>query len=148
MLTIPLHPSVQLMNRFMAQQRSDLETGCRIWTGTLDRDGYGRFFIEGRRFAAHRVAYTWSRGLIPDDLTVDHLCRNRACVQPEHLEVVTNRENIARGNAGLFNRSKTHCKQGHPLQGDNLYVRDTGRGCRECIRESSRRWKASQREAG
>ena len=91
-------------------------TPCINWTGALDRDGYGRT----RRGLAHRVAYERQRGPIPDGLTIDHLCRNRSCVNVDHLEVVSRRENTMRGIAPTaINARKTYCKNGHPFDERN-----------------------------
>jgi hypothetical protein len=76
--------------------------GCWHWTGEKNRNGYGRVRIGKRRIVAHRVMYVLTLGRIPDDLVLDHLCRNRDCVNPLHLEPVTVRENTLRGDAKLF----------------------------------------------
>jgi DNA-binding XRE family transcriptional regulator len=87
---------------------------------------------------AHRYSYELHKGLIPDGLTIDHLCKIRHCVNPQHLEVVTYQENNHRGNgmSGCHFRA-THCPKGHPYSGDNLYVRPDGkgRGCKICRSE-------------
>lgn len=111
---------------------------CWNWTGASIRGGYGMLLWRERRRLAHRISYEIAHGdPVPDGLTVDHLCRNPRCVNPDHLEVVTNRENVLRG-AGptAINARKTHCVNGHALEGDNLLQRsDGGRRCRECQRE-------------
>ena len=108
--------------------------GCWPWTGAT-RGGYGIFWCSGRAVYAHRHAYEIQVGPIPDGLHIDHLCRNRACQNAEHLEPVTNAENTRRGiSFSTVNAAKTHCPQGHEYAGDNLYVHPSGRErrCRTC----------------
>lgn len=114
---------------------------CWEWTGTKTR-GYGYFYLRSRNVRAHRVSYEYFVGPIPAGLTLDHLCRNPACVRPDHLEPVTQQENLLRGDTlTARSASKTHCPQGHPYQGDNLvvYEQEGRRRCRECQREQSYR---------
>lgn len=120
----PLH--VRLMNRVKVNP----ETGCWEWTGFRKPNGYAQF---GRNKYAHRVSYGLYVGIIPDGMGLDHLCRNKGCVNPEHLEPVTQGENVRRA-------AKTHCKHGHPLFGDNLKL--TAKGYRECRICIERRWRA------
>jgi hypothetical protein len=113
---------------------SDDPERCWIWTGLLGDGGYGRAYDPGtqRTVAAHRASYEAFIGPIPDGLVIDHLCRNRACVNPTHLEPVTQRVNVLRGEGPTAERARrTHCKEGHPLSGDNLYIHPT-RGHRSC----------------
>lgn len=106
---------------------------CWEWDGAHDRQGYA---ITGKRFGttrAHRVAYILTVGPVPSDLVMDHLCRNRGCVNPAHLEPVTARENLLRGETlNAINAAKTHCPRGHELAGDNLIPYRLARGLREC----------------
>ena len=108
--------------------------GCWEWGGSIAPSGYGRFWMDGKNRYAHRVAYVLTHGLIPDGLVIDHLCRNTACVNPTHLEPVTNTENLRRGVPG--GRSQTHCKRGHELVDGNLYYWErngkVSRKCRAC----------------
>lgn len=110
------------------------DKGCWLWQLFIDKDGYGVIHIrDGGSQRAHRRSYEAFGGEIPDDFHIDHLCRNRACVNPDHLEPVTCKENIARGNTGFNNKSKTHCPAGH-LYADNLILeKDGGRKCRKCV---------------
>ena len=78
------------------------DTNCWVWYGELNRNGYGRVWVQGKRLMAHRVVYESTRGPIPDGMVLDHLCRNRRCCNPDHLEPVTVKENTLRGQAVLF----------------------------------------------
>lgn len=111
-------------------KKVDFSGDCWIWTAYCDRDGYGLFstrFLKGR---AARLAYLLLVGDLDPGLVMDHLCRNRSCVNPYHLEPVTNKVNCRRGEYA----QRTHCKRaGHPLSGSNLYVNPRGlRGCKRC----------------
>ncbi len=118
---------------------------CWIWTGKKDY-GYGRVGLNGMHHRAHRLIYEALKGPIPDGMVPDHLCRNRACVNPDHLEIVSVRENVLRGISPVAeNAQKTHCKNGHQLIGDNLYEYSYGgrpwRGCKICRAKASKRQK-------
>lgn len=86
-----------LAERFWGKVTPEPNTGCWLWTASHDRDGYGRIKISGRPVSAHRVAWELAHGEIPRDLETDHLCRNRACVNVAHLELVSHRTNVRRG---------------------------------------------------
>lgn len=109
---------------------------CWLWTAAVNLDGYGRFETSTGPQRIHRLAHEWLIGPIPEGLTVDHLCRVRHCVRPDHLEAVTNRVNVLRGfGITAAAARKTHCPQGHPYAGANLYVSPKGRRyCRLCAR--------------
>lgn len=117
---------------------------CWFWQGAKTRSGYGNFMLTKtppKYVAAHRIAYEHYRGPIPEGLHLDHLCRNRSCVNPWHLEPVTNRENAQRGARG---RMVTHCRNGHPYNEENTMWRKNGRrGCRACARETMARKRAA-----
>lgn len=110
---------------------------CWIWEGSKHTDGYGLFTVNGKRLRAHRYSYEYFKGNIPEKLVIDHLCRNRACVNPIHLELVSIRENIMRGEGlSAQNARKTRCKRGHDFNEENtiLVYKKTHRErwCRVC----------------
>lgn len=108
---------------------------CWEWTGTTSNRGYGYIYVAGRYVPAHRASYEIFRGPIPDGMTLDHLCRNRRCVNPHHLEIVSGRENTLRGvGPTAANSKKTHCIHGHPFDEKNTYHETpTIRRCRTCV---------------
>lgn len=112
-------------------------SGCFLWFGRIDEDGYGRFrWGATQMMKAHRAAYLLYVGPIPDGLTLDHLCRVRSCVNPRHVEPVTNRENALRGlGQGAHNAKKIMCVHGHEFSPENTYRRPSRprRDCRICI---------------
>lgn len=115
--------------------------GCWEWTGCLV-GGYGQVHWQRKKRKAPRVVYELLVEPIPDGLTIDHLCRNRKCVRPEHLEPVTMRENLRRRSAAV-----THCPKGHEYTPENTYVCKRGyRSCKTCKREWDRKayWAAKE----
>lgn len=145
MTVLLLPPQVARNFWSKVQQRGE----CWEWTGHLTEKGYGQFGLDGKPFLAHRVSYMLHIGELPEDLTVDHLCMNKRCVNPLHLECVTRGENIRRAwAAGLNpypalaarNRQKTHCSRGHAFDEENTAISPDGhRSCRTCRREADRR---------
>lgn len=130
---------------FLAKvQESD---DCWEWVGFRDRLGYGRYQSWKGENYAHRVSYRIFVGPIPDGMSLDHLCRNRGCVRPDHLEPVLHRVNVLRGDGPTaVNAAKTRCVQGHELSGDNLIIRKKGyRECRECGRRRMREYDKRRR---
>lgn len=120
---------------------------CWLWTAVLNSAGYGRFYSQGRMALAHRISYLAHRGSIPPGLQLDHLCRVRSCVNPDHLEPVTQRENILRGTSPVaLAAAATHCPSGHPYDEANTLHSASGcRRCRACSREKHRAKAATKR---
>lgn len=124
-------------------------SGCIEWTGTASGgrgpDRYGKITVDGRRVWVHRVAYELHYGMIPADMTVDHLCRNTLCCNPDHLQAVTAAENIRRAARARYTG---RCPSGHEWNEANTRItRDGGRQCRACGRERERRRRATGRAA-
>lgn len=129
---------VSLGDRFWS--KVDKTGECWIWTAYRNKGGYGTY-RDGRTMSlAHRVSYRAVRGDVPEGKELDHLCRNRSCVRPDHLEPVSRRENIARGESHVSAQMKTTtCGKGHPFDSENSYVDGRGkRVCRTCVRDKVR----------
>jgi hypothetical protein len=112
-------------------------TGCWLWTGAVNPGGYGHILYGDKTISAHRASYELHVGPIPEGLHIDHLCRVRSCINPDHLEPVTRSENARRGLTVNHLRdkelAKTHCPSGHPYSGSNLiFHTNGGRLCRAC----------------
>ena len=133
-------------DRFWA--KVDRSGDCWEWTAGKNVGGYGRFTLTGSdtNVAAHRYAYEDELGPIPEGMDLDHLCRNRACVRPSHLEPVTNKVNVLRGVAPTAdNARKTHCPEGHEYSPENTRIYRGYRYCRTCQRAHSRKRMAAKR---
>lgn len=112
-----------------------------LWLGGT-QNGYGYLWNGNKRVYAHRYSYELHKGEIPEGLQIDHLCKVRNCVNPYHLEAVTSQENMRRSNAGLYNRLKTHCNEGHVLTGKS---RNGKRYCIDCSRSKHREYYKAKR---
>src|SRR5216683_1140291 len=102
--------------RFFASFVPEPNSGCWLWTGRLNEKGYAYFAFKSKWMIAHRLSYRMAKGEIPKPLEIDHKCRVRCCVNPDHLEAVVHVENCRRGKPV----HQTHCKRGHPLAGENV----------------------------
>lgn len=141
-------PRLKNKTKEMLEERSTkLPNGCWEWSLCTDRaTGYGVTRHGGKKVNAHRLSYELFVGPIPEGLCLDHLCRNRLCINPQHLEAVTTRVNIIRGESpSAINAAKTHCKKGHEFTGENLVFDGEKRRCRICTNTEARdRWRAKQ----
>lgn len=134
--------NLPLGERFYA--KVDKGGQCWLWTGAINGHGYGHIKIAGRMQYAHRVAYELEVGPIPDGLVLDHLCRNRSCVNPDHLEPVPHRANVLRGEGATASHARQEsCKRGHPFDAANTYAWNGRRICRACRSAMLARRKAS-----
>jgi hypothetical protein len=129
-----LAPSEKALARFLAKIDIRGPDDCWLWTACRNRGGYGRFGFERKVHFSHRIAYMWSKGELPDDLTIDHFkCDNPPCNNPRHLKKATMGENGLRSsNFAAQNARKTHCPAGHPYKGRNL-IRPHRRTWRERV---------------
>lgn len=133
----------RLPPHYWAKVVPEPNSGCWIWIGACSPNGYPQFWISPRLAQAHRVAYEALVGPIATGAQIDHLCRTRCCVNPAHLESVTQRENILRGTApAARNAVMTHCKHGHAFTEENTRLYRGRRRCRAC----NKAWCLSRRE--
>ncbi len=126
----------RLPKRFWSKATPDPASECWLWTAARYPNGYGTIRIDGtpgRMVSAHRLAYEKLIGPIPEGLEIDHLCRQRSCVNPAHLEPVTHAENVRRMGAAI-----THCKRGHEFTPENTRRHEGRRRCRACLLASGR----------
>ena len=112
---------------------------CWVWMGGVMGKGYGHIWSGNRLRPSHCIAWEWAHGPMSEGLQIDHLCRNPRCVNVGHLDAVTGKVNVLRGEGPTAKHARqTHCKNGHPLSGDNLSFHKSGtrryRNCKTCVR--------------
>lgn len=154
-MTQPLPPfDPQALRQRLLTRTEVTATGCWLWKGALDRNGYGKVNLYKVTYQVHRLAYRMLVGPDLDGLTLDHLCRTRACWRPDHLEPVPQRINNLRGPTNLahVNAVKYHCPSGHPYSEGNTYLRRRPDGleereCRACRRVHMAHWQRRRRSA-
>lgn len=140
-----------IVDRF-TEKVVESENGCLEWTGGKFGNGYGMLYpgpdSETKKLLAHRWSYEHFVGPIPEGFVIDHLCKNISCVNPDHLEPVSQRRNVLRGESfSAANARKTHCIHGHEFAGDNLISSERRRECRECRRQRDRKRRPRSRKA-
>lgn len=141
---------VALIDRLMSASKVNPDTGCIEWQKGRVRGAYGKIWHEKRHHLVHRLAYKTLVCDVPDELALDHLCRNPICFNPDHLEPVTQRENILRGvGASAHNAAKVKCRAGHDLTGPDVRIEATPYGttrrCKECANTAARARYAAKR---
>lgn len=141
-------PPQPIKERFMSKVDLDIVPGCWIWKGSFGghegKHAYGRFYYMDKNVMAHRFAYEFiSLRKIPENYDVDHLCKNPRCVNPEHLQSLSKRDNTFRSNNPMaINARKTHCINGHELTGKDLYIAKNGtRKCYACIKIRGKKYR-------
>ena len=143
--------AIPARERFLTRINRD-ENECWLWTGRLHKLGYSVIWVNGKDMAGHRYSYELHKGPIPEGLSLDHLCRIRHCVNPDHLEAVTHKENVYRGfSPAAINARKKLCKNGHPLVKDKY--KPNSRTCIICFKAYQRKqqmiyyWKRKESHA-
>lgn len=140
---IPTPLDERVKARFWSKVNVGPKRQCWEWRGALSFCGYGQFSIGSTNYLSHRVALAIMHTDMPAGMVADHTCRNRACVNPNHLRVVDQYTNVHENSSAIahLNSLKTHCHRGHPFEGENLYLHPKGfRECRTCAREYKRKY--------
>lgn len=136
----------KVLKRFWGKVRKTL--GCWMWTGSISKGGYGNFCVGAKQYKPHRISFVLAKGTIPLGLCLDHVCRNRSCVNPKHIRIVTRGRNAIENSTSpaAINAKKTHCIRGHELTGENLQAQNGGRQCRACRNLTALQWYHAKRK--
>lgn len=135
-------PELTLKDRTTFLKKTRFGEGCWEWQSADDGRGYGVMYVEKIPYKAHRISFQIFYGHISTELQVDHLCMNRRCVNPKHLELVTKEENLRRARVVGLYATRTHCKRGHELGGKNVFpthAKKNLKTCRQCVLETRQR---------
>lgn len=140
---MPPYPKSDFLSHFFTKVRKT--DSCWLWLAGKDWDGYGIYWVHKRSVRAHRWIYEQLKEAVPAHLVIDHLCKTPACVNPDHMRVVTNGENVLCGESfSAKNKKKTYCKRGHKLSDDNIFTvpsHPESRRCRTCHEAQWREWR-------
>ena len=140
--------SYEIVSRIL--QKVEKTETCWVWNGSKNKgkNSYGYIWFNRKNTLVHRIMYQIHKGDIPDGKEIDHLCRNKGCVNPDHLEAVSHRENMLRANVGWKCREKTHCPKGHEYTPENTRITHGSRSCKACESPyNKRRWAQSKANA-
>lgn len=136
----------KLTKELLLSRCKQLDDGCWLWLYCKTAAGYGQLSYKNKRQFTHRLAYELWRDPVPTGLTLDHLCRNRACMNPTHLEAVTQKTNCLREvSPAALNKDKQQCKRGHTLGANNIIFVKRGRQCKLCDRARNARQRAKNK---
>jgi len=139
--------NINNIKRFTKFIQLDILSGCWNWKGSLATKGYAQIRINSKKIMAHRFSYVYWNGEIPHGLIIHHKCRNRKCVNPAHLEAITNKENVLQGiSFCALNSKKTHCPQGHEYTAKNTQLQKFGRSCKICNLQRAKEYAQNNRE--
>lgn len=132
---------IDARERFLDWSIPEPNTGCHLWLGDVTNSGYGRFWLNGKNVSAHRIAYEFEHGPIPEGMQIDHLCNTKICVNVRHLRLTTATENLFAAHSNSTARkfsTRSHCSSGHEYTAANTYFHGKHRHCRECNKQRMR----------